>query len=62
MSQSYFSSLAALRCHKEGTDNLDLATIAIEFVSKRDATLPCWADEISQNLRKEVFFRLKPYK
>ena len=58
MTQSRFSNLAILHRHKEGTDNLDFTVLAIEFVSKR----AFWADEISQNLHKEVFFRLKLYK
>ena len=52
MTQSRFSNLAILHRHKEGTDNLDFTVLAIEFVSKR----AFWADEISQNLHKEVFF------
>ena len=36
-----------------GTDNLDHAAVANEFDSKRYATLPCCADEISQNLQKK---------
>ena len=39
----------------KGTDNLDLAAVAIEFVSKHNVTLPCSADKISQNLQKELF-------
>ena len=60
MTQSRFSNLAILHRHKEGTDNLDFTVLAmvLEFVSKR----AFWADEISQNLHKEVFFRLKLYK
>ena len=42
----------------QGADNLDLAAVANEFVSKRNATLPCYADEISQNLQKELFLSL----
>ena len=42
----------------QGTDNLDLAAVANEFVSKSSATLPCCANNISQNLQKEVFLAL----
>ena len=42
----------------QGTDNLDLAAFANEFVSKRNATLPCYADKTSQNLQKELFLGL----
>ena len=31
MTQSRFSSLAILQCHKEGTDTFDLAAVANEF-------------------------------
>ena len=41
-----------------GTDNLDLVVGANEFVSKRDANLPCCADKISQNLQKQLFLSL----
>ena len=57
MSQSRFSSISYSTL-SQGTDNLDHAAVANEFVSKRNATLPCCADEISQNLRKELFFSL----
>ena len=33
MTQSCFNSLAILPCHTEGTDNLDLAAVAIKFKS-----------------------------
>ena len=36
-----------------GTDNLDHAAVANEFGSKRYGTLPCCADEISQNIQKK---------
>ena len=36
----------------QDTDNLDLAAVANESVSKPNATLSCCADEISQNLQK----------
>ena len=42
----------------EGTDNLGLAAVANQFVSKPNATLACCADEIIQNLQKELFFSL----
>ena len=42
----------------QGTDNLELAAVANEFVSKNNATLPCCLDEVSQNLQKELFFSL----
>ena len=54
MTQSRFSSVANLHCHS----NLDLAAVANQSVSKRNATLPCSADEISQNLQKELLFSL----
>ena len=57
MTQSRFSSLS-YSILSQGTDNLDHARVANEFVSKRYATLPCCADEISQNLQKELFFSL----
>ena len=59
MTQSRFSSLS-YSILSQGTDNLDHAGVANEFVSKRYATLPCCADEISQNLQKEkeLFFSL----
>ena len=40
------------------TDYLDLPAVAKEFLSKRNATLPCCADEISRNPQKELFFSL----
>ena len=42
----------------QGIDNLDLAAVANEFVLKRNATLQYCADEISQNLQKELFLDL----
>ena len=39
----------------QGTNNLDLAD---KFVSKCNATLPCCADKISQNLQKVLFLIL----
>ena len=42
----------------QGIDNLDLAAVANEFVLKRNAALQCCADEISQNLQKELFLGL----
>ena len=42
----------------QGTDNLDLAAVANEFVSKHNATLPCCAYRISQNPQKELFLSL----
>ena len=43
-----------------GTDNLDLAVVANEFVSKRNSTFPCCDDEInSRNLQMELFFSVK---
>ena len=42
----------------QGTDNLDLAAVANEFVSKGNATIPCCAIDISQNLQNEVFLAL----
>ena len=35
MTQSRFISLAILHCHKEGTENSNLAAVANEFVSKQ---------------------------
>ena len=32
MSQPRFNTLAVLHCHKEGTDNLDLAAVTNKFV------------------------------
>ena len=55
MTQSRFSSVSYSTL-SQGTDNLDRAAVANEFVSKRNATLPCCVDEISQNLQKELFF------
>ena len=57
MTQSRFSSVSYSTL-SQGTDNLDHAAVANEFVSKRNATLPCCADEVSQNLQKELFFSL----
>ena len=42
----------------QGTGDLDLAVVTNEFVSNRNATLPCCSDEISQNLQKELFLSL----
>ena len=55
MTQSRFSSVSHSTL-SQGTDNLDHAGVSNEFVSKRNATLPRCADEISQNLQKELFF------
>ena len=40
-----------------GTDNIDLAVVANEFVPKRNSTFLCCDDEISQNLQMELFFQ-----
>ena len=42
----------------QGSDNMDLAAVTNEFVSKRNATLPCCADKISQNIQKYLFLSL----
>ena len=57
MTQSCFSSVSYSTL-SQGTDDLDHAAVTNEFVSKRNATLLCCADEISQNLQKELFFSL----
>ena len=57
MTQSRFSSVNYSTL-PQGTDNLDHAAVPNEFVSKRNATLPCCADKICQNLQKELFFSL----
>ena len=44
----------------QGTDNLDLAPVANEFVSKRNATLPCCTDKNFSKSTKGVVFQ--PYK
>ena len=51
MTQSRFSSVSYSTL-SQGTDNLDHAVVANKFVSKRNTTLPCCADEIYQNLQK----------
>ena len=45
MTQSRFSSVNYSTL-SQGTDNLDHAPVPNEFVSKRNATLPCCADKI----------------
>ena len=55
MTQSRFSS-ASYSTLSQGADNLDHAAVTNEFVPRRNATLPCCADEISQILQKELFF------
>ena len=57
MTQSRFSSVSYSTL-SEGTDNLDHAAVANEFVSKPNVALPCCADEISQNLQKELLYSL----
>ena len=55
MTQSRFSTVS-YSALSQCTDNLDHAVVTNKFVSKRNATLLCCADEISQNLQKELFF------
>ena len=45
MTKSCFNSQGILHCHKEGTDKLDLAAVANEFLSKHDT-------------RRSIFHRL----
>ena len=51
ITQSRFSSVSYSPL-SQGTDNLDHEAVANEFMSKRNAILPCCADEISQNVQK----------
>ena len=57
MTQSPFNSVSYSTLSR-GTDNLDHAAVANEFVSKRNGTFRCCADEISQNPQKDLFLSL----
>ena len=56
MTQSRFSSVTILNCQRVLI--IWISRQVNEFVSKHNATLPCCADEISQNQQKELFFSL----
>ena len=56
----YDSELFQQRSYSTLSQVLTISPQLNQFVSKRNPTLPCCADKISQNLQKEFFSQ--PYK